>query len=1236
MTSQSCRNSANKDHHLLYAILLAIPLLFASACGGGGTGGGTPPSTSTITSVTISCASTSAQVKGTDQCTASVLGTNNPSQSVSWSVDNVTGGNSTVGTISSSGLFTAPAMVPSPTAITVAATSTADTTKSGSSSVTVTLSIAVSPTTTTVQLFHPQQFTATVAGVSNTAVNWEVNGNTGGNSSSGTVDTSGLYTPPVALPAAGSVTIIAVSQADPSQSASANVMLAKDSTAPSVTSTSPASGATAVSVQPSVQITFNEALDPATVTVASFSLTNGSSQQSIDLGYDASTYTVTLTPVGLLTPGASYKVQIAQSLHDLGGNALSVPYNFIFEVEGPTGLTGTATFPQGIDPTTTVVSSFRGQQSVPNSSGNFSATIATVGTTLLGSSLSTQGSALLAVGVANTSSSASSGVVLSEAGKEPSVESMKVLIQPGKRPVFFQRHQITASAAELNTSSDLVMDFQTTAEAVLFYSPALMNSDPQIANQILTDIAADPNTGALATALSAAWNESHPMQDSTVIAAYEKALQSILQTVVAQEPAVVQTQAQKNSARGQVETEGTSSTSQNYGTPQITPIDVCCINMPPFTAEGSDFASNFGVKFGRASGWFSRIVQMPSSFNPTQLQPSNGSSSNPDSPGPVDGEDQSGVTPIWLPGNSVFQYGDLLGDIGTLVSHVASDVSGVPPADSSNVTLPATTSAYYLVRFYSGGTGDPNEMPLVSGGADSIYAGQELWRSAMIANDMTVAVDLLNATNLIPSDIVTCEAGDLVPQIPTIASDVGFGNAGWSTFMQVSGDVWGSFAANFGSCFSSDELENVFGMLGDASKLATVGTIVDGLNSVSQASDAIQIVTEQALDSPVDTALIQVGIPAGGSVASITITPSALNISIGGSGTATATAYDSSNNPVSDASINWNIGDTSTATLSATGNQVQVTGTSVGTTQLTATAVSGASLSITVTVSAKSSGPSVGGVLPTPVPPSNSAQQLTINGTNFVSGATLTYYDTNGNAYPGHSANFVNSGQLVDPAFNNASDAGTWKVVVVNPGAQSSSAFNFTVSASTAAPSVSGVSPNPVPSSNGAQQLTINGTNFVSGATLTYYDPNGNAYPGHSATFVSSGQLVDPAFNNASDAGTWKVVVVNPGAQGSSAYPFTVSGSTTATLSITSTAFNPSTATVGTGYGAQQAMAATGGTTPYSWSISGQPSGMSMNASTGALFGTPTVSGTFNITVTVQDSGSPQQTASKVLTLTVQ
>ena len=89
--------------------------------------------------------------------------------------------------------------------------------------------------------------------------------------------------------------------------------------------------------------------------------------------------------------------------------------------------------------------------------------------------------------------------------------------------------------------------------------------------------------------------------------------------------------------------------------------------------------------------------------------------------------------------------------------------------------------------------------------------------------------------------------------------------------------------------------------------------------------------------------------------------------------------------------------------------------------------------------------PSISSVSPDPVPGSSSNQTLTINGANFVSGATLTYYDTNGTSYPGHAANFVSSSQLVDTAFNNANDAGTWQVVVVNPNGQSSAAFSFTV-----------------------------------------------------------------------------------------------------------------------------------------------------------------------------------------------
>jgi len=74
---------------------------------------------------------------------------------------------------------------------------------------------------------------------------------------------------------------------------------------------------------------------------------------------------------------------------------------------------------------------------------------------------------------------------------------------------------------------------------------------------------------------------------------------------------------------------------------------------------------------------------------------------------------------------------------------------------------------------------------------------------------------------------------------------------------------------------------------------------------------------------------------------------------------------------------------------------------------------------------------------------------------------------------------------------------------------------------------------------------------------------------------------------------------------------------------------------VGQAYSAT--IVATGGTTPYTFSITTGTlsAGLSLNASTGAITGTPTTLGTSPFTVTVTDSSSPTQTASAPLSITV-
>ena len=71
--------------------------------------------------------------------------------------------------------------------------------------------------------------------------------------------------------------------------------------------------------------------------------------------------------------------------------------------------------------------------------------------------------------------------------------------------------------------------------------------------------------------------------------------------------------------------------------------------------------------------------------------------------------------------------------------------------------------------------------------------------------------------------------------------------------------------------------------------------------------------------------------------------------------------------------------------------------------------------------------------------------------------------------------------------------------------------------------------------------------------------------------------------------------------------------------------------TVGVAYG-PQAIAATGGQTPYTWSWiaatgSTLPPDLTLDPASGAISGTPSAAGTYNVTVSVRDSSSPAQTS---------
>lgn len=80
------------------------------------------------------------------------------------------------------------------------------------------VTVTVHPARAPLTLSQPQQFTATVANTSNQSVTWAVDGITGGNSTVGTISSSGLYTPPSS---AGTHMISAKSVAQPAAVGSA-------------------------------------------------------------------------------------------------------------------------------------------------------------------------------------------------------------------------------------------------------------------------------------------------------------------------------------------------------------------------------------------------------------------------------------------------------------------------------------------------------------------------------------------------------------------------------------------------------------------------------------------------------------------------------------------------------------------------------------------------------------------------------------------------------------------------------------------------------------------------------------------------------------------------------------------------------------------------------------------------------------------------------------------------------
>ncbi len=191
---------------------------------------------------------------------------------------------------------------------------------------------------------------------------------------------------------------------------------------PVVNSTVPAAGASGISVNGIISVTFNEPIDPATITTNTFTVNNGVIG-TISLSGSAAIF----TPNTNLAFSTTYTATISSNVRDLAGNAMGVPHTWSFTtgatpdttpptvvstgpVNGESGVvlgaTLTAIFSEGMDPTTITSATFTINNGVggtvafsgttatftPNSaltpSTTYTATITTGATDLAGNAMS--------------------------------------------------------------------------------------------------------------------------------------------------------------------------------------------------------------------------------------------------------------------------------------------------------------------------------------------------------------------------------------------------------------------------------------------------------------------------------------------------------------------------------------------------------------------------------------------------------------------------------------------------------------------------------------------------------------------------------------------------------------------------------------------------------------------------------------------------------------------------------
>jgi uncharacterized protein (TIGR03437 family) len=898
-----------------------------------------------------------------------------------------------------------------------------------------------------------------------------------------------------------------------------------------ITSTSPANGATGVSLTPTIQIVFNEPLDPATVGPSTFGFASGKTILPATVAYDSTKNLVSLAAAGVLSPQTTYTVTVGALVRNFVENPLGTASTFSFSTIPPATVSGVVTAPTGISPTTLTVLSFGGKTSTPSTGGNFTASLNPAGVGLVAAMVPGKDFGLLAATIGGTAATVPSPSVAA-----PGRIAADLATRTMPAGVYRTRWQMTASPLAAISPNTLVADVQTTAEMLTFMSPYLFTADPQRAPTILSAIAANPATAQFAQVLAQNVSKADPLTDPAVQSAAQNAIAAVVQALantsggpngLSLEPnAAASASAQEpNAAAGSTSLSAMLAVTP-YCWPGLTPpagsgplpcLDLDYISFPAGSISVDQGTSSYtfmprnctsdpwGFRLaGCSTGWLAQVKPIVGA-SPASIAVAGSGSFGPQSPnGDWDqfrctGGSGSLCTSVWVGGVSGFQ----LLSVYTLIN---VGLFGLDMPSFSLSPNPQQQQGDYVARFYSGGKADPAENSAIA--AQAYTDGQNLSSTAFSVNVLESSLSIAGVFSDmgVDPDALSCAlektAEDIAAGSVVVQSD---GTA--SGFVHNMVTVTAAELKHYPACGLNAALQGLVDLGVKALAAYTgVGVGVDALDDASTIGEVVQRAFEMKNSaSAVETAVISIK-PGPASVlnplpsitslspSSAPVGASSQTVSIRGNYLLTTSTV-----AVNNIERTFTIGSDYGLTITLNSSDLAQAGPLV--VAVTNPAPGGGTSEAIFMVGTGSFQPKVTSLNPSSAVVGANLPVLTVLGEYFLPNPTVTL-----NGSPRSTATPSDAGRLtVTLNKQDLTKAGVFPVVVTNPGGTASNALSFTVlDAKPAQPAVLSVSATKrvylvgdqfsmgyttlAGAATGTFDLMIQFLSLASGNTYYYYD----------------------------------------------------------------------------------------------------------------------------------------------------